>query len=82
MLTHPPRRIDPGFPPWTFLHFEKEQETEIAGGGGIKICNTFDNSLVLIEERDKTKKNTKVSKVRDSFIMNQRILFLLDKHDK
>ena len=54
----------------------------LGGGGGIKICNTFDNSLVLIEERDKKEKNTKVSKVRDSFIMNQGILFLLDKHDK
>ena len=38
--------------PRSFFHFEKEQETEIAGGGGVKICNTFDNRLVLIEGKD------------------------------
>ena len=52
MLTHPPRGIT-RLPPRSFFQFEKEQETEIAGGGGgVKICNTFDNRLVLIEEKD------------------------------
>ena len=67
MVDSPSSEDRPRLPPdlFSILKRSRKQKQELL----------LDNRLVLIEEKDeKKKKNTKVSKVRDSFIMNQRIL--------